>query len=195
MKFFNLIFSLALTTISAQASPGLVRDAESARTACGVGNYVFRHLVNPCTAYGEEFVDASGTITDDMTLIQSSLAHEPELLPVDESKLEAEPVFFATGSSKLSNEERSKLEMIAEILKTDPELKIVLNGHTDAQGSPELNEKLARFRAESVARELQKAGVEAAQISLQVSGSKAPLSDHSTEEGRAQNRRVDILLQ
>ncbi len=83
---------------------------------------------------------------------------------------------------------------MADLLKKDPTLKIRLAGHTDSSGDVEGNKALSNRRAESVKNLLEeKYGADANRISTRGWGAEQPLAENQTEEGRAINRRVEIL--
>ena len=102
---------------------------------------------------------------------------------------------FATGSSKLKDEDVAVLADLARYLSENPNRKIVLVGHTDAEGSLDGNIALSRKRATSVMNTLAKLyGVNPAQLSAQGVGFLMPLSANLTSEGRTLNRRVEAVL-
>ncbi len=102
---------------------------------------------------------------------------------------------FASGSSQLGTETFASLAELAEYIETRPEARITLVGHTDAVGSLEANIALSRKRARSVANRLVEAhGVPRAQVSSDGIGYLAPRSSNLTDAGRAQNRRVEVIL-
>ena len=71
---------------------------------------------------------------------------------------------------------------------------MTINGHTDNTGNDAINEPLSRNRAESVATFLQSRGVSSTRLSTFGYGSRQPIASNATVEGRAQNRRVEILI-
>ncbi|WP_371169551.1 OmpA family protein [Aliiroseovarius sp. 2305UL8-7] len=102
---------------------------------------------------------------------------------------------FATGSSQLQDEDVPVLADLARYLAQNPNRKIVLVGHTDAEGSLDGNIALSRKRATSVMSTLSKLyGVDPSQLSAQGVGFLMPLSANLTDEGRALNRRVEAVL-
>lgn len=102
---------------------------------------------------------------------------------------------FGTGSSDLGDGPFASLETLAAWLSRNPSARIVLVGHTDSVGSLEANTSLSRRRAASVARYLtERLGVDAAQVQSSGAGFLAPIASNLTEEGRAANRRVEVVL-
>ena len=99
---------------------------------------------------------------------------------------------FATGSAILMPTALVELSHIAEVLETNPTLKIQVSGHTDSTGSDAINEKLSKQRAEVVRDQLVKDGIASDRIAARGFGSDRPVASNQTSEGRASNRRVDI---
>jgi outer membrane protein OmpA-like peptidoglycan-associated protein len=89
---------------------------------------------------------------------------------------------------------RPSLAKVAEVLK-GYDTKMTVVGHTDSSGSDSYNEQLSERRAEAVRAELIRDGVPAERLSAIGRGESEPRADNSTEAGRAQNRRVEILVQ
>jgi outer membrane protein OmpA-like peptidoglycan-associated protein len=102
---------------------------------------------------------------------------------------------FLKGSSDLSGDTTASLQELATLLATDSSKTVVLVGHTDASGSLEGNVALSRKRADSVMRQLIEAyGVDPAQLSAEGVGYLSPRATNATDEGRDQNRRVEVVL-
>lgn len=107
----------------------------------------------------------------------------------------AEQVQFATGSARILPESDELLRAVAEILLGHPEIELVsVDGHTDADGSPSVNEKLSRDRALAVVMRLVDNGVSARRLTARGFGSQIPLDDNATPEGRKNNRRVEFRI-
>ena len=104
-------------------------------------------------------------------------------------------VLFATGKSELLPVARQRLNEVAEALKSqDVKKKIIVEGHTDAVGSDESNQRLSQQRAEAVRRYLISQGVSAERLQAVGKGEKEPVADDTSPEGRANNRRVEIIV-
>jgi len=104
-------------------------------------------------------------------------------------------VFFTTDSTKLSSDAKDELEGIGKILKESGAKQIRVRGHTDSTGDATYNQKLSEQRAEAVANYLiDSAELNADTTSYDGRGSKEPVAENETAEGRAKNRRVEIIL-
>lgn len=101
---------------------------------------------------------------------------------------------FADNKADLTLQARAEVARIAALLKKYPSNRIALEGHTDSTGPKSLNEKLAVRRAESVRAALIAAGVSASQIDVAGFASTRPVGDNKTLDGRAMNRRVEIII-
>ena len=103
-------------------------------------------------------------------------------------------ILFAVGKSDLSDASRSALGKFAASLAQSPETDIAIYGHTDNTGSRAVNQKLSEERAQAVANYLIGQKVDPVRITTRGLAYDSPIADNSTEEGRAQNRRVEILI-
>jgi len=103
-------------------------------------------------------------------------------------------VLFTSGDSQLLPSARNRLSEVADALKQSDNL-LTIEGHTDAQGADLYNEELSLRRAERVRDFLISQGVEPDRVSVRGLGEYRPVASNSTAEGRANNRRVEIVLQ
>jgi outer membrane protein OmpA-like peptidoglycan-associated protein len=105
-------------------------------------------------------------------------------------------VLFASAKSELLGDAQTKLNDVASVLaKEDPDAKMVVEGHTDSQGGASYNQDLSQRRADSVRAYLVSHGVASDRVTAQGFGLTRPISDNTTAEGRANNRRVEIVVQ
>lgn len=103
-------------------------------------------------------------------------------------------VNFETASAKLKPESTATLDDVAASLNKHPEMQIEIAGHTDSRGSRALNQKLSQNRAASVLEYLVSQGVARDRLTAKGYGLSQPIADNATEEGRAQNRRVELHI-
>jgi outer membrane protein OmpA-like peptidoglycan-associated protein len=103
-------------------------------------------------------------------------------------------VTFATGSTTPEASSASQLQNIHDIMMAFPKVKLKIGGYTDNVGKAEANQKLSQSRAESIVAELVKLGVPADRLAAEGYGDQHPVGDNSTEEGRAQNRRMALRV-
>jgi outer membrane protein OmpA-like peptidoglycan-associated protein len=104
-------------------------------------------------------------------------------------------VLFASNQSTLLPEARTRLDQVAEVLLTTRERSLVVEGHTDSQGKDAFNMDLSQRRADAVRNYLVQRGYQADLIQAHGIGEGSPVADNGTAEGRANNRRVEIVIQ
>lgn len=105
-------------------------------------------------------------------------------------------ILFDTAKSTIKPESAEAIGQIAKMLTSDPGLKIHVVGHTDNVGSIESNLKLSKERADAVIKELvSQHGIDAPRLNGFGCGQFAPVASNDTEEGRAKNRRVELVKQ
>jgi outer membrane protein OmpA-like peptidoglycan-associated protein len=109
----------------------------------------------------------------------------------EETTIRLNNLFFDLDKYVIRSESYPELKRMANIIKEN-DLRIEIQGHTDNTGSPEYNKELSEKRANAVKEYLVAQGLEAAKISIQGLGETQPVASNDTEEGRAQNRRVEI---
>jgi outer membrane protein OmpA-like peptidoglycan-associated protein len=100
---------------------------------------------------------------------------------------------FDTGSYAVPPEAEPQLEQIVSMMIENPSLKLSIEGHTDNTGQPDGNLRLSDARAQSIRQALIDKGIEAARLNAKGLGRTKPLTGNDTEEGRAKNRRVELV--
>lgn len=103
-------------------------------------------------------------------------------------------ILFSVNSADLSNRSRTTLDDVAAVLAEFRKTAVVVQGHTDSTGSDAYNHELSKRRADSVRRYLTTEGIEANRLVSLGYGETEPVADNATADGRARNRRVNILL-
>jgi outer membrane protein OmpA-like peptidoglycan-associated protein len=100
---------------------------------------------------------------------------------------------FDTGKSTIKPESQPVIEQIVAMMKSNSEIKLGVEGHTDNVGDPKKNKILSEDRAKAVVSAIVKQGIDASRLSASGFGQDKPIADNSTEEGRAKNRRVELV--
>ncbi len=103
-------------------------------------------------------------------------------------------VLFASGKSALLPAAQKALDNVAEALKANPGRNIIVEGYTDSQGARAMNDQLSQDRANSVRTYLVSRGIASEIITARGYGPDRPVADNASPEGRANNRRVEIVL-
>ena len=102
-------------------------------------------------------------------------------------------VNFDTGKSTIKPDSAETLDAAAAALTAAAELRVEVAGHTDNVGTPEANLKLSQDRAQAVMAALTERGIKAERLTAKGYGQTAPVADNRTEDGRAKNRRVELV--
>ena len=103
-------------------------------------------------------------------------------------------ISFATGSAQIAPGLDPILDRFAQTLNENPRTTVRIVGHTDSTGSDAINDPLSVNRASSVRNYLVAHGVSGQRIAIDGRGSREPIADNATADGRARNRRVDIFV-
>lgn len=109
-------------------------------------------------------------------------------------RLSLRNIGFLPDSTDFKTEEGERLERIAEVLRQVPDAKLLIEGHAASTGRPEGEKKLSAERAQRIADELAKRGIKRENCITKGHGSERPIASNETEEGRMQNRRVEITI-
>ncbi len=103
-------------------------------------------------------------------------------------------VLFASNKSDLLPAAMIALDNVVTAIKSDPSRNVTINGYTDSQGAKAYNQELSQKRADSVRNYFVQHGIDAGMVKAVGFGPDSPIADNSTAEGRANNRRVEIVL-
>ena len=126
-------------------------------------------------------------VTANADALKSSLAQN--------GHVEVAGIFFDFNKAELKPESKPALEELTKLLKTNPSLRVWVVGHTDSVGSVESNLTLSKARAAAVIKALEAAGIASTRMAPFGNGPYAPIAVNNTEEGRAKNRRVELVAQ
>lgn len=111
-----------------------------------------------------------------------------------DGRVATQGILFATDSDRIRPESTPTLEEIGAMLAEHPELRLGIEGHTDAAGEADYNQELSDRRAASVKRFLvERYGIDEARLETAGFGESQPVADNATPEGKEQNRRVELV--
>ena len=133
-------------------------------------------------------VDTVGlTIADDQLVLADVQTRVNDLVTAD-------PIQFEPTLADLTPESDAVLTEVAAVLNEQPTAQLEVVGHTDDVGDEQENQALSEDRAEAVVDRLAQLGVDRARMTFRGEGESTPIADNSTDEGRAQNRRIEFVL-
>lgn len=105
-----------------------------------------------------------------------------------------EAIQFETGKSTIKPVSYPILDEVVDVMKSRPDIRIAVHGHTDSRGSKALNERLSKDRAAAVVRYLVSKGIKRSRLESEGFGPNKPIASNETAEGRAKNRRVEFKI-
>ncbi|MDH5832358.1 OmpA family protein [Luteimonas kalidii] len=142
-----------------------------------------------------DYLDAGWVVAEREGFVQTAA-----LLPADALKRQLDAdgrvaiqVNFATDRADILPESQPQIDQVLALLKADPALVLAVEGHTDDTGTAERNRSLSDARAASVVGALTGQGIDAARLSAAGFGADRPVADNATDEGKAKNRRVELV--
>lgn len=179
-----------------EAAEALEREQQSARTA---------ELAQQEAQQAKALAESSATAAElaqreaELALEQAdSLRRQLENLQLRQTEsgvvVTLGDVLFESGETALVSEAISSIEEVVDLLQSEPDKLIRIEGHTDSTGSTETNLRLSQQRADAVLTALVNLGVDASRITSVGMGEDFPIASNDTEEGRSRNRRVDVIL-
>ena len=125
----------------------------------------------------------------------SSLTVNIPLQPIEAgAMIVLKNIFFDSKKWDLEGASKTELDQVVLLMKENPQLKILISGHTDNVGSAADNLALSNNRAKAVITYLQQNGIETNRLSSKGFGATKPIADNDTAEGKAQNRRTELNI-
>ena len=115
-------------------------------------------------------------------------------LKLDQEAMAETTILYMNNKWELTEESVAKLKIVASALIARPDIKVRVDGHSDAFGTSKNNLKASRFRAQGAANFLVKQGVESARLQVNAYGEDKPAASNNTKEGMALNRRIEIRI-
>ncbi len=112
---------------------------------------------------------------------------------VTEGKFITHGILFDVNKSTIKPESMGALNEIVKLMKAHDELKFEINGHTDSDGNADANKKLSEERANAVKDQLVEMGISSDRLTTKGNGAAKPIDSNDTQEGKANNRRVEFV--
>jgi len=146
-------------------------------------------------------VSNSGEVYDLTVVEEAGMAQQVEFTATelakilnDKGSVALHGILFDTGKATIKDESKSELQAVADLLKAQPALHLEIQGHTDNVGTPSSNKALSDARAAAVKQYLvMNHSIAGDRLSTAGFGDTRPVADNNTEQGKAQNRRVELV--
>lgn len=170
----QVVYSDGNLTVMKATHNGLEVWAELQASTSYSGRYYFLHIV-------------------EREPMQQVITADAMAAAIDKDGFIALDIHFATGKADILPESLPIVDEIVTLLKKRPAMKIGVEGHTDNTGTPAANRTLSAARAKAVYTAIAAAGINSGRLETAGFGQEKPVADNRTEEGRAKNRRVEIV--
>ncbi len=179
--------------VAGQPAPGTAFD-EPVRWAEYSGGKVFLEGTVPDRATADELRDKAGAVVgiDNVIVNYEIVAGAPR--PPSAPLYVRDSVLFAKNSIDINDAARGVLDLGVVLMSQNPQVTIDIEGHTDSDGSDEMNLSLSQRRVEVIFAYLLSQGVDPARLTTAAFGETQPIADNATSAGRAQNRRVEFQI-
>jgi flagellar motor protein MotB len=165
-----------------------LRNWSAPRPATLTVNHVVNHVLHHVILPGGAALDViEGSIGDELAKFLGSTDPAPKTFVFDNLN-------FATADNTLTPESAPTVAAIVAELKAFPNVRARIVGYTDNQGDSAANQRLSEARANTVKQQLVNGGIAADRIEAAGMGEANPIGDNNTEEGRAKNRRTELVI-
>lgn len=163
-------------------------DAEVWRVDLPDGRQVWVHARLEYLSAGWVVAERKGLVQTAALLPASALKRQ-----LDADGRVAIQVNFATDSAEILRESQPQIEQVLELLQQDAALQLSVEGHTDDTGTAARNRTLSEARAQAVVSALADKGIDRGRLTAAGHGQDRPVADNGTDDGRARNRRVELV--
>lgn len=176
-----------------------VREHPAASLKTTAANGAYRQQIDELgwyiiTASAEGYlttVDSIWINDRDVTPVEKDIVLQPIEVGVT---VRLKNIYFDFDKTTLKNESFAELNKVVDFLKQNPSVEIEISGHTDNKGSDQYNETLSQGRSEAVVGYIVSQGIESYRLTARGYGESKPIDTNDTEEGRANNRRVEFTV-
>ncbi len=174
------------------------KEIGSARTSPGTGAYKITLPAGENYGYRAEAPNYA-PVSQNLDLTKADTYQELErdltLVPLEKGEtVRLNNIFFETAKAELQPESFTELDRVVTMLKDNPNMEILIGGHTDNVGTPASNIQLSAARATSVESYLESKGITNTRLRTKGFGETKPVASNDTEPGRQQNRRVEFTI-
>jgi OmpA-OmpF porin, OOP family len=146
------------------------------------------------TASAEGYLNANDSVelvSEDMTPVMKDLFLQPIEVGLT---VRLKNIYFDFDKTTLKSESFVELNKVVDFLKKNPNVEIEIAGHTDNKGADDYNQNLSQGRSQAVVDYIVSQGIEDYRLAAHGYGESVPIDTNNTEEGRANNRRVEVKV-
>ncbi len=148
------------------------------------------------TAQKEGFIGISENLRIDSSSTYQEIERNLYLSPIKKgTRIRVNNIYFDFAKASLRSESFVELDQITSIMKSNPNMKVIIEGHTDDRGDDNYNLKLSEKRANSVVDYLISKGISSSRLKSIGHGEKIPAKENSSDENRQFNRRVEFVIE
>lgn len=174
------------------------QNVEGAESALEVSARALREKSNALTDKDRQLMAANSSVAIQRAIEKSRSEFSPTEAEAYQQGgkllIRLKSMNFANGKSEVPEASVALLAKVAEVAKSLDAKEVKVEGHTDSVGSVDINKKLSEERANSVANYFKTNGLDQAAIGAEGYGFEKPIASNKTKNGRAQNRRVDVII-
>ncbi len=149
----------------------------------------------PSREVADAFVEKAAEVIGAGNVIDDYVIDPSAEVPTDGRVVVDDPVLFATGSIEISPDFYPLLDLGVAVMRLNPQVVMIVEGHTDEVGETDRNQRLSEERARAVVAYItEKGGIDGSRFEVEGRGETDPVAANDTPEGRQQNRRIEVQL-
>ena len=168
--------------------------AQPERGAVYKDGQLFLQGAVPNREVADAFIAKAAEVIGPDNVVDNYVIDPSAEVPTDGRVVVDDPVLFDTGSTEVSPEFYGLLDLGVAVMSLNPQVVMIVEGHTDEVGSTEANQRLSEERARSVVAYITDKGIDPSKFEVVGKGETDPVAPNDTPEGRQQNRRIEVQL-
>ena len=168
--------------------------AQPERGAIYKGGQLILQGAVPNREVADAFIAKAAEVIGPDNVVDDYVIDPAAEIPTDGRVVVDDPVLFATGSTEVSADFYGLLDLGVAVMSLNPQVVMIVEGHTDEVGSFEANQRLSEERARSVVAYITDKGIDPTKFEVVGTGETDPVAPNDTPEGRQQNRRIEVQL-
>jgi OOP family OmpA-OmpF porin len=185
--------SAPTTAVPATADPAPAAAQPERGAVYKDGQLILQGAV-PTREVADAFIAKAAEVIGPDNVVDNYVVDPGAEIPTDGRVVVDDPVLFATGSTEVSPDFYGLLDLGVAVMSLNPQVVMIVEGHTDEVGSTEANQRLSEERARSVVAYITDKGIDPGKFEVIGKGETDPVAPNDTPEGRQQNRRIEVQL-